>query len=50
LISIIQKDYPSLQNTMGNKVRLGKIITALGFKHKERSHIPYYEVIPLRAA
>ena len=50
LISIIQKDYPSLQNTMGNKVRLGKIITALGFKHKERSHIPYYEVVPLRAA
>ena len=50
IIGIIQKDYPSLQNTMGNKVRLGKIITALGFKHKERSHIPYYEVVPLRAA
>jgi hypothetical protein len=50
LITIIQKDYPSLQNTVGNKVRLGKIIKALGFSHKERSHIAYYEVVPLKAA
>ena len=47
---IIQKDYPSLQNTIGNKVRLGKIVSALGFNFKDHSHIPYYEVIPLRAA
>ena len=49
-IEIIQKDYPSLQNTIGNKVRLGKIVSALGFSFKDHSHIPYYEVIPLRAA
>jgi hypothetical protein len=50
LIEIIQKDYPSLQNTIGNKVRLGKIVSALGFNFKDHSHILYYEVIPLRAA
>ena len=50
MISIIQRDYPTLQNTIGNKVRLGKIITSLGFRHKERSHVAYYEVVPLRAA
>ena len=50
MIGIIQKDYPTLQNTIGNKVRLGRVITALGFKHKEHSHIAYYEVVPLRAA
>ena len=50
LIEIIQKDYPSLQNTIGNKVRLGKIVSALGFSFKDHSHILYYEVIPLRAA
>ena len=50
IIGIIQKDYPSLQNTIGNRVRLGKIISALGFNYKDRSHILYYEVIPLRAA
>ena len=50
IVSIIQRDYPTLQNTIGNKVRLGKVISALGFKHKERSHVAYYEVVPLRAA
>jgi hypothetical protein len=50
IITIIQHDYPSLQNTIGNKVRLGKIIKALGFNHKEHSHVTYYEVVPLHAA
>ena len=50
IISIIQKDYPSLQNTVGNRVRLGKVISALGFNYKDHSHINYYEVVPLRAA
>ena len=50
IISLMQKDYPTLQNTVGNKVRLGKAISALGFKHKEHSHVAYYEVVPLKAA
>ena len=50
MMSIIQRDYPTLQNTIGNKVRLGKIISSLGFKHKDHSHVAYYEVVPLRAA
>ena len=50
MIVIMQKDYPTLQNTVGNKVRLGKTISALGFKHKEHSHVAYYEVVPLKAA
>ena len=50
IITIIRHDYPSLQNTIGNKVRLGKIIKALGFNHKEHSHVTYYEVVPLHAA
>ncbi len=50
MIGIMQRDYPTLQNTMGNKVRLGKIVSALGFEHKDHSHVLYYEVIPLRAA
>ena len=49
MISIIQQDYPSLQNTIGNRVRLGKIINALGFNHKEHSHVAYYEAVPLHA-
>ena len=46
----MQNDFPTLENTIGNKVRLGKIISALGFEHKERSHVAYYKVVPLRAA
>ena len=50
MIGIMQKDYPTLQNTIGNRVRLGKTISALGFRHKEHSHVAYYEVVPFRAA
>ena len=50
IIDIIQKDYPTLENTMGNRVKLGKTITALGFEHKEHSHVAYYKVVPLKVA
>ena len=50
IIEVIQKDYPTLDNTIGNKIRLGKVISALGFDFKDHSHIPYYEVIPLSVA
>ena len=50
MIEEIRKSYPSLSNTIGNKVRLGKTIKALGFKHKERAHISYYDVMPIKVA
>ena len=50
MIDIMQKDYPTLQNTIGNRVRLGKTISALGIEHKEHSHVAYYKVVPLRVA
>ena len=50
MIDIMQKDYPTLQNTIGNRVRLGKTISAMGFEHKDHSHVAYYKVIPLKAA
>ena len=50
MMGIMQKDYPTLQNTIGNRVRLGKTISAMGFEHKEHSHVAYYKVVPLRAS
>ena len=50
MIEEIRKSYPSLPNTIGNKVRLGRTIKALGFKHKERAHISYYDVMPIKVA
>ena len=49
MINIIQHEYPSLQNTVGNRVRLGKMLSAAGFKSKDHSHVIYYEVVPLAA-
>lgn len=46
----ICKTCTTLQNTIGNRVRLGKTISAMGFEHKEHSHVAYYKVVPLRAA
>ena len=50
MIVVMQKSYPSLTNTIGNKVRLGKTIKALGFMHRERAHISYYDVMPIKVA
>jgi ABC-type uncharacterized transport system substrate-binding protein len=50
IIGIMQKDYPTLVKTIGNKVKLGKAITALGYKQKNHSHVAYYEVVPRKAA
>ena len=50
MVEKMRKSYPSLPNTVGNKVRLGKTIKALGFKYKEKAHISYYDVIPVRVA
>ena len=50
MIEVMRKVYPSLTNTIGNKVRLGKTIKSLGFKFKEKTHISYYDVVPLRVA
>ena len=50
IIDIMQKEYPTLDNTIGNRVKLGKTISAMGFEHKEHSHVAYYKVVPLKAA
>ena len=50
MIGVMQSDYPTLQNTIGNRVRLGRFVSSLGFNFKDHSHVPFYEVVPLRAA
>ncbi|MBP5213703.1 MAG: DUF3874 domain-containing protein [Bacteroidales bacterium] len=49
LIRMMQTKYPTLPNTVSNRIRLGKLISSLGFSHKDHSHILYYDVIPLSA-
>ena len=50
LISIIQKEYPSVKSDHTTKIRLGKALTELGFEHKEHSHVAYYRAVPKKVA
>jgi len=50
IMSEMQREYPSLESNFANNVRLGKLISSLGFKHKDHSRVLYYEVVPLKAA
>ena len=48
LISVIQQDFPTLPDTFGTKVKLGKAMNALGYESKSHSNIPFYQVVPLK--
>ena len=50
LLEIISKTYPTVKNTTGTKVYLGRAMRALGFDYTERGHISYYKVIPLKTS
>ena len=50
LLKQIQKDYPSVEITHGNKIRVGLAMTALGYEFSDRSNIPFYKVVPLSVA
>ena len=50
LLNLIQKEYPSVEITHSNKIRLGRTMKALGYESVDRSNVPYYKVIPVKAA
>jgi len=50
LLSHIQKEYPSVDISHGNKVRVGLAMSTLGYEFADRSNMAFYKVIPLRAA
>ena len=50
ILKLIKDEYPSLQMTHSNKIHVGKALKELGFDSTERSHVPYYKVIPLKSA
>ena len=50
LLKIIQKEYPSVELSHGNKVRVGQAMKSLGYESTDHSNVPFYKVIPLKAA
>ena len=50
LLSHIQHQYPSVESSHGNKIRIGYAMTMLGYESTDRSNVPFYKVVPLKAA
>ena len=50
LLSHMQKAYPSIDINHGNKIRVGQAMTSLGYESADRSNVPFYKVVPLKAA
>ena len=50
LLMQIQKDYPSVEINHGNKVRIGKAMSSLGYESADRSNVPFYKVVPVKVA
>ena len=50
LLEMIQKEYPSIEITHSNKIRLGRTMKTLGYESVDHSNVPFYKVVPVRAA
>ena len=50
LLDLIQKEYPSIEITHSNKIRVGRVMKSLGYESVDHSNVPFYKVIPVRAA
>ena len=45
LISLIQREYPSVKNNQSTKIRLGLAMRELEYEHSDRGHVAYYKVM-----
>ena len=50
LLTHIQKEYPSVEISHGNKVVVGRAMLALGYEFSDRHNVYFYKVVPLKAA
>ena len=50
MLKYMQKDYPSVEINHGNKVRIGKAMSSLGYESTDHSNVPFYKVVPITAA
>ena len=50
LLTHIQHQYPSVNINHGNKIRVGHVMTTLGYESADHSNVPFYKVIPLQVA
>ena len=50
MLQQIQKDYPSVEITHSNRIKVGLAMKALGYESTDHSNVPFYKVVPLHAA
>ena len=50
LLKIVTNAYPTVEETQGSKVKLGKAMSKLGFEGYTHSHLAYYYAVPIEAA
>ena len=50
MLTLMQKEYPSLKINQSTKVHLGLAMKELNFEHTEHSHVAFYKVVPIKAA
>ena len=50
MLKQIQKDYPSVEITHSNRIKIGLAMKALGYESTDHSNVPFYKVVPVKAA
>ena len=50
LLEMIQKEYPSIEITHSNKIRVGRVMKSLGYESVDHSNVPFYKVVLVKAA
>ena len=50
LLEMIQKEYPSIEITHSNKIRVGRVMKSLGYDSVDHSNVPFYKVVLVKAA
>ena len=50
LLGLMQKEYPSIEITHSNKIRVGRVMKTLGYDSVDHSNVPFYKVIPVKVA
>ena len=49
MLKHIQKDYPSVEISHGNRIKIGLAMKSLGYESTDHSNVPFYKVVPLTA-
>ena len=50
IILILQREYPSLQNTHSTKIQVGRAMKQMGYEQKEHSNVAYYKAVARNVA